>query len=172
MRRIIILIFVFFTLLTYETKAQLVHVKGVKGILGEYNSEKGGFGVGVGFYKLQTKRFSWKAIAEFHSSKQENTKTTLINGFGDLGYTVLSLKQQFFVSVTGGIGAGMEILEDNIFGTKKNSPMLIEGVGLSFEWCPIEKLTTAINFRQRFTQFNRNGSAYYMIGLSVQYNLN
>lgn len=172
MRRIIILIFVLFSLLTYETKAQLVHVKGVKGVFGEYNLEKGGFGVGVGYYKIQTKKLSWKAIAEFHSSKQDNTKTNILNGFGDFGYNVLSFNQQFFISVTGGIGVGMEILEDNIFGTKKNSPMLIEGVGMSIEWCPVEKITASFNFRQRYTQFNKNGNAFYMIGVGVVYNFN
>jgi hypothetical protein len=170
MKRLITFAFVF--LFSLPIFAQLVHVKGVKGLFSEFNYQKNGYSVGLGFYKIQTKKFIWKTSAEFHSTKQESTTTNHYNVFGESCFNFLSFKQQVFFNISGGVAFGFEQLKDNVFSGSKSSPVLAESVGLNIEWCPIEKLTTAINFRQRFTQFNRNGNAYFMIGLSVQYNFN
>lgn len=170
MKRLITFAFIF--LFSLPIYAQLVHVKGVKGLFSEFNYQKNGYSVALGFYKIQTKKFIWKTSAEFHSTKQENTSTFHYNVFGESCFNFLSFKQQVFFNLSGGVAFGFEQLKDNVFSGSKSSPVLAESVGFNIEWCPIEKLTTAINFRQRFTQFNKNGSAYYMIGLSVQYNLN
>lgn len=167
-----ILTFILLSTLVFSLKAQLVHVKGVKGVFSEGNYQKNGFSLGVGYSKIQTKNIFWKAIVEFHNTKQSFTKTKHFNAFGEAGYNFLSFKQKLFFNVTSGLGAGVELLQDDVFSSSKSNFVLTESAGLCIEWCPIEKLTTAINFRQRFTQFNKNGSAYYMIGLSVQYNLN
>jgi len=170
MKRLLIIILL--STMAYSLKAQLIHVKGVEGILTEVNYLKNGFSLGAGYSKMQTKNIFWKATAEFHNTKQGFTKTKHFIAFGEAGYNFLNFKQRLFFNVTGGLGPGVELLKDKIFSSSKSSFVLSESIGLCVDWCPIERLTTSINFRQRFTQFNRNGNAYYMIGLIVQYNLN
>jgi len=168
MKKLLLFIALLFSL--SAAKSQVLHVKGVEGTFLEVNHEKAGIGLGIGYYKIQTKKLLWKAMGETHFSTQGNTKTRIYNAFGEVGYTVYSFKQQLFLSVTGGLGMGAESMLDRITDRTKSRFVLMESVGLSVEYCILEQLTATLNFRQRFLQFNNNGVALYQVGIGLQYN--
>ncbi len=155
-----------------KSDAQLLHVKGVKGVFSEAFLEKKGFGVGAGYYNIFSNKLFYRTVAEYHSSTFSNTQTQIANGYFELGYTPFAIKQQFYISFLVGAGIGAEFLNDKVLNKKEVNPILLEGVGLMLEYCPSSRITTALLFNQRFLQFNKNGDALYVIGLSIQYNLN
>lgn len=152
-------------------KAQLYHVKGIKGINAEVGSYKNGVSINANYQKMFKKNMRYSFGTEIYLTKSGVTKDRKYFIKGNFHYTIFNVKQRFFLEGVTGFGIGLEKVKDEVANQTKTAFCVKEMVGLSIEFCITEKLSINLFTKQNLFQLNRNGMGVFNYGIGLTINI-
>lgn len=173
MKHTTILFFLFVSLISHHSDAQLRHIKGIQSIETSYLRSYYGNAFSLGYVRYYSNSFYMKATTNYESLSNQKYNVNIARYFFDLlaQATFADINEQLFFNLAFGGTVSYETVTNTEVIQPKNAGKFGIVFGLEAEYFLHDKIVWIIQSNYRFMSRTEFGNTRYYLGTGIRYNL-